>query len=324
MKRHAFWVGAFALTAIALIVAGILSVGQTGWFSRNHQAVVYFGGSVKGLYVGAPVTFRGVKIGEVTRIGVEVDRQTLATRIPVELSLSTTDALRIEDRQDPDAPLDLRDLVQRGLRARMYIQSFVTGQMGVELDFRQDTPGTLQARGGKLPEIPTMQDKLDALITQVQQLPVADLMARMIRTLDSLDQTLQVTQRTLTTGGRDLTETAKQARETMATVSTVLKDLQGQTRQTLASVQQLADASRTTVEGVQPDLKATLERTRQAADSAQLAMSQLSELTAPGAPVRADLETALADLAQTSRSLRSFADQLDRQPNVLLFGGPKR
>lgn len=321
MKRHAFWVGAFALAAVAVIVAGILSVGSGDWFNRNHQAVVYFGGSVKGLYVGAPVTFRGVKIGEVTRIGVEVDRQTLATRIPVELSLSTTDALRIEDRQNPDAPLNLRELVKRGLRARLFIQSFVTGQMGVELDFRADTPATLQAASGRLPEIPTVQDKLDALIAQVQELPVADLMARMIRTLDTLDQTLQTTQRTLQSGSKDLRETAVQARETLATVSTVLTTLQGQTNQTLQSVQQLADASRQTVEGVQPDLKATLERTRQAADSAQLAMNQLVEISAPGAPVRADLEAALADLAQTSRSLRSFADQLDRKPNVLLFGG---
>jgi len=321
MKRPGFWVGTFVLAAVALIVAGILAVGQTGLFSRQHVAVVYFDGSVKGLYLGAPVSFRGVKIGEVTRIGLEVDGDSLTTRIPVEVTLQSGTALRIQSGQD-EGDLDIANLVQRGLRARLSLQSFVTGQMGVELDFRPDTPLTLL--GGtrdNLPEIPTTQDKLDALIAQVQDLPVADLMAKLLRTLDTLDQTLLVTQRTLQSSGREINATAAQTRATLGTVSEVLKDVRTQTQATLVSVQTLAEASTATVTQAQPDIAQTLLRTRQAADAAQLAMNRIAELSAPGAPMRADLESALADLSQTSRSLRSFADQLDRHPSTLLFGG---
>jgi paraquat-inducible protein B len=306
---------------VALIVAGILAVGQTGLFSRQHVAVVYFDGSVKGLYLGAPVSFRGVKIGEVTRIGLEVDARSLDTRIPVEVTLQSGTALRIQSDQD-EGDLDIANLVQRGLRARLSLQSFVTGQMGVELDFRPDTPLTLLGgTQGKLPEIPTTQDKLDALIAQVQDLPVADLMAKLLRTLDTLDQTLLVTQRTLQSSGREINATAAQTRATLGTVSEVLKDVRTQTQTTLVSVQTLAEASTATVRQAQPDIAQTLLRTRQAADAAQLAMNRIAELSAPGAPMRADLESALADLSQTSRSLRSFADQLDRHPSTLLFGG---
>ncbi len=321
MKRPGFWVGTFVVAAVALIVAGILAVGQTGLFSRQHVAVVYFDGSVKGLYLGAPVSFRGVKIGEVTRIGLEVDGDSLTTRIPVEVTLQSGTALRIQSGQD-EGDLDIANLVQRGLRARLSLQSFVTGQMGVELDFRPDTPPTLL--GGtrdNLPEIPTTQDKLDALIAQVQDLPVADLMAKLLRTLDTLDQTLLVTQRTLQSSGREINATAAQTRATLGTVSEVLKDVRTQTQATLVSVQTLAEASTATVTQAQPDIAQTLLRTRQAADAAQLAMNRIAELSAPGAPLRADLESALADLSQTSRSLRSFADQLDRHPSTLLFGG---
>lgn len=322
MKRPGFWVGTFVLAAVALIVAGILAVGQTGLFSRQHAAVVYFDGSVKGLYLGAPVSFRGVKIGEVTRIGLEVDGDSLTTRIPVEVTLQSGTALRIQSAEEDSGPLDIEDLVQRGLRARLSLQSFVTGQMGVELDFRPDTPLTLLGgTRGKLPEIPTTQDKLDALIAQVQDLPVADLMAKLLRTLDTLDQTLLVTQRTLQSSGREINATAAQTRATLGTVSEVLKDVRTQTQTTLVSVQTLAEASTATVTQAQPDIAQTLLRTRQAADAAQLAMNRIAELSAPGAPMRADLESALADLSQTSRSLRSFADQLDRHPSTLLFGG---
>ena len=81
MKRHAFLVGAFVLLALVLVVAGVLTLNKSGWFTPRHQAVIYFDDSVKGLYIGAPVTFRGVKMGEVTRIGVEVNQQTLVARI---------------------------------------------------------------------------------------------------------------------------------------------------------------------------------------------------------------------------------------------------
>lgn len=322
MKQAGLWVGAFVMAALALIVGGILAVGQTGLFNQQHDAVVYFDGSVKGLYVGAPVSFRGVKVGEVRRIGLVVDGQSLDTRIPVEIALQTGTALRIEANGNGDGELNIADFVQRGLRARLSLQSFVTGQMGVELDFRADTPPTLLGGGrNKLPEIPTTQDKLDALIAQVQDLPVADLMAKLLRTLDTLDQTLLVTQRTLQISGREINATAAQTRSTLKTVSSVLEDVRTQTQATLVSVQSLAEASTATVQQAQPDIAQTLLRTRQAADAAQLAMNRIAELSAPGAPLRADLESAVADLSQTSRSLRSFADQLDRHPSTLLFGG---
>jgi paraquat-inducible protein B len=321
MKNQGFWVGTFILAALALIVAGVMAVGQTGLFSRNHSAVVYFDGSVKGLYMGAPVSFRGVKVGEVTRIGLEGDGQILDTRIPVEISLQTGTALRIQSGGDQEGARDIKEFVRRGLRARMSLQSFVTGQMGVELDFRPETAAKLLGNGGKVPEIPTMQDKLDGLIAQVQDLPVADLMAKLLRTLDTLDQTLLVTQKTLQASGQEINATAAQTRSTLKVVSSVLDDVRTQTQATLVSVQKLADASTDTVQQAQPDIAQTLLRTRQAADAAQLAMNRIAELSAPGAPLRADLESAVADLSQTSRSLRSFADQLDRHPSTLLFGG---
>ena len=166
MKRHAFLVGAFVLLALVLVVAGVLTLNKSSWFHTRHQAVVYFDDSVKGLYIGAPVTFRGVKMGEVTRIGVEVNQQTLVARIPVTLTLGT-ESLQMDSGSGQTQELDLPELVKRGLRARLILQSVVTGQTAIELDFRPDLPGRLLAGvKGPVPEIPTMQDKLDALINQ--------------------------------------------------------------------------------------------------------------------------------------------------------------
>ena len=324
MKRHAFLVGAFVLLALVLVVAGVLTLNKSGWFTPRHQAVVYFDDSVKGLYIGAPVTFRGVKMGEVTRIGVEVNQQTLVARIPVTLTLGT-ESLQMDSGRGQTQTLDLSELVKRGLRARLILQSVVTGQTAIELDFRPDLPGRLLA-GGKspIPEIPTMQDKLDALINQVQDLPLGEMVAELRQTMRTLNDTLKSSQIAIDKTSQQLNATGVQARQTLVTADEALKAVQAQTTLTLQSLQQLTDTTRGTVTQMQPALQQTLQETRLAAEGARRAMQDLAAVAAPGSPLRTDVNSAVSDLSQAARSLRSFADQVEREPNSLIFGGDKR
>ena len=319
MKRNALLVGAFVVAALFLIVAGIITLGGSDFFAKRQKAIVYFQGSVRGLYVGAPVTFRGVKIGEVQSIGVVVDPTSLVTLIPVGLTLGS-DTLRMGAEQGSSFR-DLPDLVQRGLRARLIIQSVVTGQTAIDLDFKPGTPTTLLGGGhGSVPEIPAMRDRLDALLDQVSELPLADLVNDVRRTINQLDETLKVTQKSVAMSGQEFSAAAKQARQTLEVGAKALEDVQGQAKATLASVQQLSDSSRNVVLQTQPEIQKTLQAARDAAQAAQQAMGNFAELSAVGSPLRADAELAVRDLSLAARSLRSFADQLERQPNTILFG----
>ena len=68
MKRgNPALIGLFIIGAIVLMVAGVIIVGSGKFFVHTVRAVMYFDGSVQGLQIGAPVTFRGVKIGSVAR-----------------------------------------------------------------------------------------------------------------------------------------------------------------------------------------------------------------------------------------------------------------
>ena len=58
-------VGGFVLGALALVVVAILLFGGSHLFAPRFRAVAFFHGSVAGLEIGAPVTFRGVRIGSV-------------------------------------------------------------------------------------------------------------------------------------------------------------------------------------------------------------------------------------------------------------------
>ena len=69
-------IGAFIIGAVALIVIGLLVLGRGQFFSDTQTFVLYFDGSIKGLNIGAPVDFQGVRIGSVTDIHVIYDSKT--------------------------------------------------------------------------------------------------------------------------------------------------------------------------------------------------------------------------------------------------------
>ncbi|MCM5679217.1 MlaD family protein [Schlegelella sp. S2-27] len=317
MKRHALFVGSFVIGALVLLVIGIIWLSGNALFQQELRAAVYFKGSVNGLYVGAPVTFRGVPVGRVESIGIEVDDQTLNARIPVLVSIRA-DAVQFSGSADA-APPDLPALVQRGLRARLLAQSFVTGQKYIELDFAPNTPAVFVS-SGPVPEIPTLGDRFDALIDQVAELPLRETVQDLRATLKLLQETLVKTGTTLDTASTEIAGTAAEARKTLASASTALDRMQSRADSTLDSVSRLADSARETVTRAGPDLQQTLASARDAADSARLAMNRVAELTAPGTSLRADLDSAVRDLALAARGLREWSEVLEEKPNAVIFG----
>src|ERR687892_2432980 len=109
-------IGAFVIGAIALVVAGLLVFGSGTFFADRLTWVTYFPGSVKGLRVGAPVNFRGVRIGEVTGIQVLYDENDGSMVIPVVMEVVTGQVTIIA--QDPTRErerADVEGLIAHGL-----------------------------------------------------------------------------------------------------------------------------------------------------------------------------------------------------------------
>jgi paraquat-inducible protein B len=327
MKRNALLIGAFVLAALTMIVVGVLWLSGNNLFKKQQEAMIYYRGNVSGLYVGAPVTFRGVAVGQVEEIGIQVDRDSLNSLIPVRIRLQP-DALRFK-RNGADSAIDLPTLVQRGLRARLVAQSFVTGQKSIELDFVPDTPDTLVG-DGRRPEIPALGDRFGALIDQVADLPLRDTVQEMrdtvkeLRgTLVSVQHTLDSSQQLLAGAAGELAKTGRESRVTLQVANEAVRQVQENTAATLASITQLSDVTRNTVTAAQPELQRTLQGAREAAESARLAMNRVAEMTAPNAPLRGDLDAAVRDLSQAARGLRDWSELLEEKPNAVIFGNKR-
>lgn len=325
-RSNALLVGSFALGALVLVVLSVLWLSGNSLFQHQLMATIHFRGGVAGLYVGAPVTFRGVPVGQVESIDIEVDSRSLDARIPVRVRLNPDSVRFSAGGTEEKAPPDLATLVARGLRAKLVAQSFVTGQKAIDLDFMRDAPAASAGTPSK-PEIPAVADRFDALFDQLAQLPLRETVLDLRSTLQQMQAALEETRATVVAarGGiermtTDLSAVAAQSRRTLTDASSTLAALRRSAQESLASLNRLIEASTRTVDAAQPELQATLASARNAAAAAELAMRRVNELTDPSAPLRGDLDAAVRDLSQASRSLREWSELLEERPNAVIFG----
>jgi len=118
-------IGFFVIGAIALAVVTVLALGSGKFFKKTFKAVCYFEGSVGGLSIGAPVVFRGVKIGTVTQIVLRFDPSKVSVLIPVFIEIEQQVKERTVSKEQRGE--GWQKLIDAGLKARLETQSFVTG-----------------------------------------------------------------------------------------------------------------------------------------------------------------------------------------------------
>jgi paraquat-inducible protein B len=317
MKAQAV-VGAFVLGGIILGLAAIVLFGNLSLFNRPEKAAVVFEGSIAGLSVGAPVTFRGVRVGAVQSIGIEVDPKTQIAYIPVILQLTPTRAQGV--RRSASGAIDLPDLIKRGLRAELNVQSFVTGQSQIDLDIAPSVPPVLHPDITSLPEIPVQQSTLQRAAQQLSQLPLHELADDTVATLNSLRGLSEKLDHDLPPLVESLKTTADHSTQMVDTTAQAVRDLQGRLDATLDAISQAARTGDQQLSQRGADLHAALAATDQTMRQARDLLTDARSLTAERATVRANLESTLRDLAAAAASLRGFANDVEHDPQLLLTG----
>lgn len=189
-KANPTAIGAFVVGALVLLVAAILIFGGGTLFTPVKKYTLFFGTSVKGLRVGAPVTFRGDKIGDVIDIRPLLNARTSNIDIQVIIEIPDADRVQVVG----EGPLtELNDdqameylVKEMGLRAKLALQSMVTGQLFVDLDFYPDEPIKLRKIPTKHPQLPTVETGLQQLMKSFQDLPIAETMKKIQEALDAI------------------------------------------------------------------------------------------------------------------------------------------
>ena len=295
-------VGGFVLSGLLLSVVGILLVVGTHLFSQEVHAVVYFQGSVAGLEVGAPVTFRGVRVGSVTRIGLNLNLKDLSAHIPVYLDLDTSDVTLITDGVK-NRPLDFDRLRKAGLQAQLGTQSFVTGELRVDLDFLPKVHSTYLGGNVDQNEIPSSPSKLETLEAEIADLPLKQL-------AEDTRQTLVSIRRVADALGPRIGPLADNIEGTSTAAHVTLNQIDSLARE---GRQQLS------VNG--DELSEVLKSSDKTIRDADTVVRSVNEMAGPHSAMRDDLQAATRDLAASASSLRAFSQEIQRNPSNLLKQG---
>ena len=242
--------------------------------------VMRFDQSVRGLNAGAEVDFRGVTIGEVSRIDLEYLPGKVNFRTAVEIRLFP-DRLRPRARDgarpaepDPSAEARMKNFVAHGFRGQLRNANIITGQLYVALDFFPNAPPASIDFKATPPEIPTvpgglgeLQESLARILKRLEKIPFDTLSEDLKKSLDDLRTTL-----------RDADALAKRLDSDVA-----------------------------------PQLNRTLEQARRTLEEAQKAVAQDS-------PAQSDLREALQEVRRASEATRELVDYLERHPDALIRG----
>ncbi len=311
-------VGAFVLGGIALALAAIVMFGKFNLFNPTISAAVVFQDSIAGLSVGAPVTFRGVRVGSVDSIGIQFDPKSHIAFIPVTVSLEPNRAQVAGETGR--IQVDLSALITRGLRAELNTQSFVTGQSQIDLDFDPSSPADLHPTITRLPEIPTRQSTIQRAKQQLSQLPLRELADNSNATLQSLRALTEKLDDDLPPLVDSLKATSDRSAQLVDVASQTVRDLQGRLDVTLGDISRLAVSGNQQLGQRGAELHTMLTGANQTIEQTHALLSDLRSFTSNRAASRINIDSALRDLAAAAASMRGFANDVEHNPQLLLTG----
>jgi paraquat-inducible protein B len=269
-------------------------------FRRRVPALGYFQGSVSGLGPGSPVTFQGLRIGQVTEVNLEYDPKTDSIRAPVrfEVEPERIVGMHLAEARGPVA--NTRILVQRGLRAQLQSSNLLTGQQQVALTMVPDAkPAELELEGDVivLPTVPGqfagITDSVNELLTKVNQMPFEQLGVNLNDTLHGFNDLAN---------SPALKEALESLQGTLANAQDLLKRLDAGVAPALKQLPALAAS-----------LQGTLTQANKLLVSTDTGYGNNSKFSR-------DLARLMLQLNDMARSFRALSDLLSRHPEALIRG----
>lgn len=301
-------VGGFMLgtALLAIGVAGFVSGGH--WFRSSEKFVLLYGTSIKGLNVGAPVTVRGVKIGSVDDIQAHMYNNSVEVLNTVVIEIDPS-ALELEGGLKGEALVD--DLVKRGLRAQLRVESLLTGLLYVDVDFHPDEPANYADVKTPYRQLPTIPTDLQQVMRAIEALNFKNLGLEFTQIVSGLNKL--VNNKDLQNMGTDLAATLLAVRDLAEQLDKQTAALGTQAGPLLANTTETVQELNRTL----PLLTGTLQATLVAIEKASLALEKTGTnsafLTSEDSPILYRLENAATSLSETAQEVKILTEQLQQQ-----------
>ena len=309
-------IGAF-VTGGLLILFSIVFYLSGGAFGRETvKGLVIFDGSVKGLNVGAPVAFKGVQIGEVTKIDLVINTDTFEVVTPVEIRVNDSRMRRIGTDLDVDT---LPHFIERGLRAQLQLQSLLTGLLYIPLDFHPGSELRYTAEDINIDDdeviiLPTIPTDLERISRNLEQVDFGELIRTISETIVGVDEFINDPEMQALAG--NLNETLQAIEQLSARLDVEVETLSPGLNQLIADT----DLTMQKLPGLSASGKETLEELTAALKTAQTTLESVNYTLSDDSAVLYDVRRAAQEMGAAGRAMQSLAETIETQPEALLRG----
>ncbi|MDO9071221.1 MAG: MlaD family protein [Deltaproteobacteria bacterium] len=306
-QANRMMIGGFVVLAVIIMAASLVVFGSGKFFKKTNKYILYFDESIKGLSAGAPVLFQGVPVGSVTSITLQADLVTMKTQIPVLIEIDPDRwQVRTGERNYRKVA---EKLIEKGLRAQLIMQSFITGQLMIELDF--DTKSKVCYAPPQVDKdykdyvlIPTCASTGERLAKALGDLDLKGIEKNLNSSLAGIDRL--VNDPDLAVSIRALKDTLQDARKLLTRVDRQVDPLANDVKKTVKEFGKLANNVDSRVGGIATGFDTT--------------MSAAKGVLSQDSPLMVELENALKEISAMSRSIRQLTNYLDQHPEALIRG----
>jgi ABC-type transporter Mla subunit MlaD len=344
-RANYFKLGLFVIGAIAAGVIVLVIIGTGRFLQKRVTIETYFNESVQGLDIGSKMKYRGVDVGQVTRISFtyvkyEQDRPMNERKryvlVEAQVQPRLVGGRAAGDLTNPEATAME---IEKGLRIKLAPQG-ITGTNYLEIDYVD--PATN-------PPIPIdwVPDNIyipSAPSTVLQLVNAASEIVDRLRKLD-IESTFDNLNKLLTTAtdrvaALDTKGLQQRADRTLSKLESTLNDIAAK-KLSDEALALLADLRRTNTELQSTLANPALKRLPESADQAMArikdvvgdprlaasiahlegTLSRLNRILGGG---EADLATTIDNLRQITDNLRDLTEDVKRYPSNVIFGAPPR
>jgi paraquat-inducible protein B len=294
-------------------------------YTQKTRWLLHFEGSVRGLTVGSPVEFRGIRLGQVLDINMMYDAEKNAFMIPVLIEIEG-ERIKVMGHMEEgeDEEKERMDyIVSQGLRAQLKTGSLITGQLYVEMDFHPDAEPAQIIWEGRYPQFPTVPTSMEEITTslthllkKLEKLPIEQIGNDLRDTVQGANRLVNSAE--LQSSIRELDETLKQAQLFAETLTQVITpELRSAVSNLNATLNHTRKLTQHIDRAAVPQLDATLKE-------AQATLKSIKGAVSKDSPLYYELMRVLKELTGAARSIRVMADYLERHPDALIYGKGKR
>jgi paraquat-inducible protein B len=279
---------------------------QENSYTRKLKFLMFFDSSVRGLNIGAPVEFKGIKVGSVLDVRLEFDNEDTTFRIPVLIEIELQRIIERGNEEGSSTYETLDKLVERGLRARLQTGSLLTSQLYVELDMHPDTPINISGEETAFPELPTLATanfsaitaSAESLLAKLNAIDIQEVSSVILDTVKHADETIKNANTLLTIPG--IPKAVEDMQASLSNFKNIMQKIDG------SNIQEAINAGHLALE----NLTVTLGKT--------------NNILEPNSPAQYNLIKLTGELEETARSIRSLVETLERNPQALIFGKEKK